>query len=151
MSLTFTCDRMHTHETGSAFDLLHYKDVDIKRLESIVPGLSSFTPRILERLDIAGRYKQHIIRQAHDIELFQRDESLAIDPDLDYSLLPGMSFEVRQRLSEARPTTLGHAKRLEGVTPTSLTSLMKHVRNRAARKSQALAQVERETEMRMGT
>ena len=52
------------------------------------------------------RYKQHIIRQAHDIALFMRDENLVIDESIDYDVLPGMSHEVRQRLKDARPTTL---------------------------------------------
>lgn len=104
------------------------------------------------------RYKQHIIRQMHEISLFLRDENLAIDESVDYDTMPGMSSEVRYRLKMARPATLvralslssschssrslniarlqGQAKRLEGVTPASLASLMKYVRNRAARKAQ---------------
>ncbi|ORY75661.1 glucose inhibited division protein A-domain-containing protein [Leucosporidium creatinivorum] len=117
----------------SAFDLLHYKGVDIQRLLPVVPALQHFSPRILERLNIEGLYKQHIIRQTHDVALFLRDEQLAIDPDIDYSLMPGMSTEVRQRLALHRPTTLGQAKRLEGVTPASLVSLFKHVRMSAKR------------------
>lgn len=54
----------------SAFDLLHYKGVDIARLGSIVPGLGHFSPRILERLNIEGLYKQHIIRQVRLPRLF---------------------------------------------------------------------------------
>ncbi|KAL8292984.1 hypothetical protein RQP46_000678 [Phenoliferia psychrophenolica] len=97
----------------SAFDLLHYKGIGVKEVLAQVPGLEDFSPRILERLEIEGLYKQHIIRQTHEVALFLRDENLLIDPDLDYALLPGMSSEVRQTLTRARPTTLGHAKRLE--------------------------------------
>lgn len=71
--------------------------------------------------------------QTHDVNLFLRDENLLISPDIDYSTLPGMSIEVRQRLMDHRPTTLGQAKRLEGVTPASLVSLFKHVRLGAKR------------------
>ncbi|GAA6058743.1 hypothetical protein JCM10212_003431 [Sporobolomyces blumeae] len=120
----------------SAFDLLHYKGVSIDSLVPHVPELASVQPRILERIGIAGKYKQHILRQAHDIALFQRDENLVIDDKVDYDLLPGMSHEVRQRLKDARPETLGQAKRLEGVTPASLATLMKYVRNGAARRAE---------------
>lgn len=65
--------------------------------------------------------------------MFLRDEQLTIDADIDYSLIPGMSTEVRQRLTLHRPATLGQAKRLEGVTPASLVSLFKHVRTSAKR------------------
>lgn len=57
-----------------------------------------------------------------------RDENLLIADDIDYALLPGLSMEIRTRLAEARPATLGQAKRLEGVTPASLVALMRHVR-----------------------
>ncbi|GAA6004495.1 hypothetical protein JCM10207_000753 [Rhodosporidiobolus poonsookiae] len=121
----------------SAFDLLHYKDIDMSRLVPHVPGLDALPPRILERVGIAGKYKQHILRQTHDIALFLRDENLVIAEDVDYDTMPGMSMEVRARLKEARPTTLGQAKRLEGVTPASLACLMKYVRNSAARRAAA--------------
>ncbi|GAA5913175.1 hypothetical protein JCM8208_001691 [Rhodotorula glutinis] len=88
------------------------------------------------RIGIAGKYKQHILRQTHDIALFLRDENLVIDSSVDYDAMPGMSHEVRQRLKDARPTTLGQAKRLEGVTPASLACLMKYVRNGAARRAE---------------
>lgn len=122
----------------SAFDLLHYKDVDIDRLVAHVPGLDALSPRTLERIGIAGkcvalsppsslplplvqadtpsscarRYKQHILRQTHDIALFLRDENLVIDSTVDYDAMPGMSHEVRQRLKDARPTTLVRAHTL---------------------------------------
>ncbi|GAA5899132.1 tRNA modification protein MTO1 [Sporobolomyces salmoneus] len=120
----------------SAFDLLHYKGVTIDSLLPHVPNLSSIDPRILERIGIAGKYKQHILRQSHDIALFERDENLAIDSRVDYDTLPGMSHEVRQRLKAARPATLGQAKRLEGITPVGLSSLMKYVRNGAAKRAE---------------
>ncbi|GAA5851748.1 hypothetical protein JCM3766R1_000245 [Sporobolomyces carnicolor] len=124
----------------SAFDLLHYKGVTIDSLLAHVPSSVSKLERgVLERIGIAGKYKQHILRQSHDIALFERDENLAIDSRVDYDLLPGMSHEVRQRLKAARPATLGQAKRLEGITPVGLSSLMKYVRNGAAKRVTATA------------
>jgi tRNA uridine 5-carboxymethylaminomethyl modification enzyme len=95
---------------NSAFDLLHYKGVSISSLLPHVPNLSEIDPRLLERIGIAGKYKQHILRQAHDIALFERDENLSIDSSVNYDTLPGMSHEVRQRLKAARPTTLVSSK-----------------------------------------
>ncbi|GAA5923535.1 tRNA modification protein MTO1 [Sporobolomyces koalae] len=123
----------------SAFDLLHYKGVTTASLVDHVPFLSTIEPKILDRIGIAGKYKQHILRQAHDIALFERDENLVIDSRVDYDALPGMSHEVRQRLKDARPQTLGQAKRLEGVTPASLATLMKYVRNGAMRRAELAA------------
>ena len=116
----------------SAFDLLHYRGVDLARLAGLLPSLASFAPGILERLGVEGRYKQHILRQTQEVAAMARDENLLIADDIDYALLPGLSMEIRARLAEARPATLGQAKRLEGVTPASLVALMKHVRLGAA-------------------
>jgi tRNA uridine 5-carboxymethylaminomethyl modification enzyme len=91
--------------------MLHYKDVDIQRILQLVPGLNNIPPRILERVEIAAKYAQHILRQDHDVKLFLRDENLVIDPDVDYSQMRGMSTEVRQRLTDARPLTLVSLRR----------------------------------------
>ena len=91
--------------------MLHYKDVDIQRILQLVPGLSNISPRILERVEIAAKYAQHILRQDHDVKLFLRDENLVIDPNVDYSQMRGMSTEVRQRLTDARPLTLVSLRR----------------------------------------
>lgn len=70
-------------------------------------GLSGHATGLLTTsLSRLHRYKQHIIRQAHDIALFLRDENLVIDDSINYDVLPGMSHEVRQRLKDARPATL---------------------------------------------
>lgn len=135
VGFSVSCDGI----SRSAFDLLGYSGVNMLRMLPFVSTLSTLPPKILERLEIEGRYKQHIIRQNHEVKLYLRDENLIIDPGLDYSRLPGMSTEVRQRLIEARPLTLGHAKRLEGVTPASLTSLMRHVRNAAKLRAESAA------------
>lgn len=135
VGFSVSCDGV----SKSAFDLLGYTGMNMARVLPHVSGLEALPARILERIEIEGRYKQHILRQNHEVQLYLRDENLIIDPDLDYSRLPGMSTEVRQRLMEARPMTLGHAKRLEGVTPASLTSLMKHVRNAAKLRAESKA------------
>jgi tRNA uridine 5-carboxymethylaminomethyl modification enzyme len=53
--------------------------------------------------------------------------------DLDYAVLAGLSHEVRQKLSEARPATLGQAGRIPGVTPAAVSILLVHLKRRAAR------------------
>ena len=75
-------------------------------LPHLSASFSNLPPSILTRLEIAGLYKQHIIRQNHEVSLFLRDENLIIPSDINYNLLPGMSTEVRQKLIEVRPGTL---------------------------------------------
>ncbi|MGB0681330.1 MAG: tRNA uridine-5-carboxymethylaminomethyl(34) synthesis enzyme MnmG [Magnetovibrionaceae bacterium] len=112
----------------SAFDLLSYPEVTLDRLEALWPEIAQLTGRVRERLGIDGRYAAYLRRQEADIEAFRRDEDLALDPQLDYGAISGLSNEVRLKLDQARPATLGAAARISGVTPAALTLLLAHVR-----------------------
>src|SRR5919106_1084209 len=66
-------------------------------------------------------YAGYLDRQKADIEAFRREESLAIPPEVEYSTIPGLSIELRQKLGRVRPATLGQAARIDGMTPAALT------------------------------
>ena len=66
---------------------------------------------------------------------FRKDEALVIPTSLDYSAVPGLSQEVRQKLAAARPVTLGQASRVEGVTPAAITTLLLFVKRGNLRRS----------------
>lgn len=66
---------------------------------------------------------------------FLRDESLKLDPDLDYWSIPALSHELKERLSKARPVTFGAAQRLDGATPGGLLALYSHMKSRERRKA----------------
>ena len=86
-------------------------------------------------MEIEGQYAGYLKRQEADIRAFRRDEDLRLPPDLDYAAIPSLSAEVRQKLAQARPATLGAAGRISGVTPAALTILLKYVRRRPERLS----------------
>lgn len=83
----------------------------------------------------AGRYVHHVRRQANTVASFLRDESLKLDPDLDYWSIPALSHELKERLSKARPVTFGAAQRLDGATPGGLLALYSHIKSRDKRKN----------------
>ena len=121
----------------SAFDILSYPDVGISDLASIWPAFGELDAKIAEQLEIDARYHVYLSRQAADVESYRRDESLVLGEDLDYATMPGLSNEVRQKLQLHRPRTIGHASRIDGVTPAALTLLAAHLRrarSQAARK-----------------
>jgi tRNA uridine 5-carboxymethylaminomethyl modification enzyme len=118
----------------SAFELLSYPDVGRADLGRIWPHFGSLEPKIAEQLEIEAKYDVYLSRQAADVESYRRDESLALPDDLDYAVLPGLSNEVRQKLQAHRPRTIGHAGRIDGMTPAALTLLIAHMR-RNGRKS----------------
>ena len=114
----------------SATDLLAYPDVDMARLAGIWPELGDFQPGIGEQMEIEAQYAGYLERQEADIRAFRKDEGLKLPSELDYGRIGGLSSEVRQKLSAARPATLGQAARVDGVTPAALTALMIHVKQK---------------------
>jgi tRNA uridine 5-carboxymethylaminomethyl modification enzyme len=112
----------------TALDLLSLPEVDFPALTRIWPELSGFTPEIVEQLEIDAQYAGYLDRQQADVLAFRRDEARALPADLDYGSVAGLSNEVRQKLEGVRPTTLGQAARIEGVTSAALTLVLAHVK-----------------------
>jgi tRNA uridine 5-carboxymethylaminomethyl modification enzyme len=110
-------------------DLLRLPGVDLARLSAIWPELAGFSPEIVEQIEIDARYAGYLQRQDADIRALRRDESLLLPIDLDYAAIGSLSTEIRQTLSRARPTTLGAASRIPGVTPAALGALLRYVRH----------------------
>ena len=81
-------------------------------------------------LEVRARYTGYIERAREEIERAQRNEHTTLPADLDYRQLAGLSTEVRQKLSEIRPATLGQAARVPGVTPVAVSILLVHLKKR---------------------
>jgi len=119
----------------SAFDLLSYADIDFVAVLKVWPELAALEPEIAEQLEIDATYSVYLERQAADVKAFRKDEALVIPDTLDYLAVPGLSQEVRQKLADARPVTLGQASRVEGVTPAAITTLLLFVKRGNLRRS----------------
>tara|TARA_R110000751_G_scaffold95172_7_gene185953 strand:+ start:11976 stop:13841 length:1866 start_codon:yes stop_codon:yes gene_type:complete len=115
----------------SAWEYLAYKEIDMAALAKVWPELSDVAEAIGAQLEIEALYAGYLERQAADVAALRRDESLTLPTGLDYASVGGLSNEVRQKLETIRPTTLGQAGRIEGVTPGALTALLSHVKRRA--------------------
>ncbi|KAI0824423.1 glucose-inhibited division protein A subfamily [Trametes gibbosa] len=125
-------DRKRDGAMKSAFELLHHRNVAIQDLVPVIPELKTAHPHILTRVETDAVYSSHLRRQEADLRVFMEDESLALDPHLDYSGVEGLSSEVRERLGRLRPTSIGAAKRMEGMTPSSMIYLLRHARRKNA-------------------
>jgi tRNA uridine 5-carboxymethylaminomethyl modification enzyme len=112
----------------TAFELLSYPAITIIDLAKIWPCFGELAPKIAEQIEIDAKYDVYLSRQAADIAAYRRDESFELPDGFDYSALPGLSNEVKQKLEAHRPRTIGHASRIDGVTPAALTLLAAHVR-----------------------
>jgi tRNA uridine 5-carboxymethylaminomethyl modification enzyme len=116
----------------SAAELLAYPGINLARLAQVWPELGSLMPEIAEQLEVDARYAGYLERQERDIASFRRDEALLLPSDLDYAAVGSLSREICDKLTAARPATLGAAARVSGVTPAALVALLKHVTRRAA-------------------
>ena len=116
----------------TALDLLSLPGVELPALAAIWPEIGTFAPDVTEQLEIESQYAGYLDRQDADILAFRRDESRALPANIDYARVHGLSTEAVVKLGRIRPTTLGQAARIDGVTPAALTLVLAHVRNRAS-------------------
>ncbi|MEX2126413.1 MAG: tRNA uridine-5-carboxymethylaminomethyl(34) synthesis enzyme MnmG [Woeseia sp.] len=86
-------------------------------------------------LEVRAKYQGYIERQQREIARQSRQESLILPADINYADVAGLSIEARQRLAAARPATLGQASRLEGVTPSSISLMLIHLKRRRLRRT----------------
>jgi tRNA uridine 5-carboxymethylaminomethyl modification enzyme len=91
------------------------------------PWLNDLPPRVYAQLHTEARYAGYLPRQEADIRAFQREESVSL-AGLDYSAIPSLSAELRDRLARHRPPSLGAAARLQGMTPAALAAILAHLR-----------------------
>ena len=84
----------------------------------------------VEALEAEALYSGYLQRQEADIAALRREERLALPAGLDYSAMPSLSAELRQKLTAVRPATLGQASRIDGMTPAALAVILGHVKRR---------------------
>lgn len=85
---------------------------------------------VAEQLEIQAKYQGYVDRQLVEVARGRASESLQLPSDLDYSEVRGLSNEVRQKLSQHRPETLGQASRIQGVTPAAISLLLVYLKRR---------------------
>ncbi len=117
----------------SAFDLLRRPEVgydDVIELIGAPPAAADerLAGQIRAQLEVAAKYAGYIERQEEEIARQRRNEETRLPEDLDYSAITGLSNEVRQKLAQIRPATVGQAARVAGVTPAAVSILLVHLK-----------------------
>jgi tRNA uridine 5-carboxymethylaminomethyl modification enzyme len=126
-----------TRDALSAFDLLRRPEVSYEDLIELIGPLPAsqddrLAPQIRAQLEVAAKYAGYIERQEEEIARHRRNEETRLPPDLDYSSVAGLSNEVRQKLAQTRPATVGQAARVPGVTPAAVSILLVHLKKSRA-------------------
>lgn len=121
-----------------AFDLLRRPEISYDAVTAIIGQGDGdwhederLAAQVSLQVDVQAKYTGYIDRQHEEIERQRRNEETGLPADLDYALVRGLSNEVRQRLLEHRPATLGQAGRIPGVTPAAVSLLLIHLKRRA--------------------
>lgn len=113
----------------SAFTLLGLPDYDIAKVTSLFPALASIDPKIIFHIYIESKYSSYLARQAIDIDLFKQEEGQLLPENINYNAINSLSSEVKEKLNYHRPSNLGAAKRIPGITPSALMAIIIHLKN----------------------
>jgi tRNA uridine 5-carboxymethylaminomethyl modification enzyme len=117
----------------SVLEVLALPSVGMEKIEAAFPWLRDLGTPIRTQLEAEALYAPYLRRQEAERRLLEREEKAAIAATLDFEAVDGLSAEMRQRLKAARPSTLGAAGRVQGVTPAALAALAVHLRRDAQR------------------
>ncbi|RWE05390.1 MAG: tRNA uridine-5-carboxymethylaminomethyl(34) synthesis enzyme MnmG [Mesorhizobium sp.] len=146
-SITFTPNEAARHgleinKDGvrrSAYELLAHPGVDMAWLIRVEPRFAALDAKTAERLETESKYAVYLERQQADVAQIRHEESRLIPESIDFSDVPGLSNELKQKLKMRQPRSIADAQRMEGMTPAALAIIVAHVRNAelAARRSVA--------------
>jgi tRNA uridine 5-carboxymethylaminomethyl modification enzyme len=108
--------------------LLKRPELSYDDLEKLEGRVSQLSERVTRQVEIQCKYQGYIQRQEGEVRKFKNLEKVNIPPGFDYQDVPGLSNEVRQKLQEIQPTSLGQASRISGMTPAALSILMVYLK-----------------------
>lgn len=119
-------------------DLLRRPEIKYDDLFTIMPSLErlSLPEEVVEQIEIQVKYDGYIKKQLAQVERFQKLEQRQIPPDFDYDAIKGLSTEGRQKLKQIRPTSVGQASRISGVSPADISLLLVALEQRRREKGE---------------
>ncbi|MBW2308901.1 MAG: tRNA uridine-5-carboxymethylaminomethyl(34) synthesis enzyme MnmG [Deltaproteobacteria bacterium] len=136
---TATNDRLRSMGTAelrspaTLADLLRRPEVGFEHLAGLDERCSRVRPEVAEQVEIQVKYEGYLQRQEEMVKRFRIMEHQAIPEEIDFTTVPGLSMEVREKLQTIRPHSLGQASRISGITPAALSVLMVYMKRHEAR------------------
>ena len=114
---------------ANLMELLRRPEVTYESLMTL-PGSGDGVqdPKVAEQLEIQAKYHGYIERQQAEIEKHKKHESMDLSVDFDYKQVKGLSNEVAQKLNDHKPSTIGQASRISGVTPAAISLLLVYLK-----------------------
>jgi tRNA uridine 5-carboxymethylaminomethyl modification enzyme len=98
------------------------------KIRHIFPNIPELEMSLDKQVEIDAHYLGYLGRQSRDIKSFKRDESILIPKDINYDSLSGLSNEIKSKLTKIKPSTLGQALRIDGVTPAAVIIILNYIK-----------------------
>jgi tRNA uridine 5-carboxymethylaminomethyl modification enzyme len=114
----------------TAFVLLGLPKFGSEKVVEFFPELNSENANYLKYYENESKYSSYLKRQASDIKLFIEDESLELPNDINYNDIQSLSIETREKLNFHKPRSIGAARRISGITPVSLTTIIIYLKTK---------------------
>ncbi|HWA03202.1 MAG TPA: tRNA uridine-5-carboxymethylaminomethyl(34) synthesis enzyme MnmG [Rhizomicrobium sp.] len=125
---------IHLNRDGvrrTAFEILGRPDIALSDIARAWPEFGQLDRFASEQIEIEAKYAVYLDRQEADIASLRRDDGTSLPADIDYRSINGLSNEIRDKLLAVRPSTIGQAGRIEGVTPAAVAVLLAEIKRRA--------------------
>lgn len=121
----------------SAFELLRYDHIGFMGIEKIWSEIKNISDEIREQIMIEATYASYLDRQQEDMIQLREEEGMIIPDNLNLDEISSLSNEVKTKLRDHKPTTIGNALSIQGITPAAVLSLMAHIRKLKNEKKRA--------------
>ena len=112
----------------SCLEIIGQRNVNMAKIRQVFPHIPAHNRLTENQVVIDAHYAGYLIRQSKDIKSFKKDEAVTIPSNLNYDSLSGLSNEVKSKLVEVKPKTLGQAIRIDGMTPAAIIILLSHIK-----------------------
>ncbi len=112
----------------SALEVIGQRNVNMAKIRQIFPTIPMYERSFDKQVEIDAHYLGYLGRQSHDIESFKKDESIIIPKNINYDSLSGLSNEIKSKLKKIKPSTLGQALRIDGVTPAAAIIILSYIK-----------------------
>ena len=110
--------------------LLRRPEISFSHLSAFASGLEEVSTAIALQTEVETKYSGYIKRQLEGVKRFRNLEALRLPEEMDYTVIAGLSREVREKLARIRPRSLGQASRIAGITPAAISLLSIYLRKR---------------------
>ena len=112
----------------SGLEVIGQRNVNMAKIRQLFPSIPQYEQSLDKQVEIDAHYLGYLARQSKDIKSFKNDEAIVIPTNINYNSLSGLSNEIKSKLSDTRPYTLGQALRIDGVTPAAAIIILSYIK-----------------------